>query len=117
MRCTILIYGTREGWEAMDADAFRALMATHRALQEELEASHELIDATELPLDDAKVVRVRAGAVDVSDGPLARLGQIVAGSYTVECVDVGRAVHIAGRLAEAEFGLVEVRRTTSQPRH
>jgi hypothetical protein len=113
----IVIYGNFEGWNAMDATSFRTLMAAHRALQEELRASGELVDTSELPLESAKVVRTRGGVSQVTDGPFVEVKEILAGYYIVECEGVDRATQIAAKLAEAEFGLVEVRQMTSQPNH
>ena len=60
MKYMILIYGNLEGWKAMDADAFRRLMAAHEALQQELRASGEFVETNELPVRNAKVA-VRIG--------------------------------------------------------
>ena len=54
---------------------------------------------------------------EVSDGPFVEVTEIFAGYYIVECEGMDRAIEIAGKLAEAEFGLVEVREMTSQPSH
>ncbi|WP_235916226.1 YciI family protein [Antrihabitans cavernicola] len=113
----ILIYGNRESWSAMDADSFRKLMSAHEALRAELEASGEFVDTNELPIDGAKIVRNKGGVAEVTDGPFVEVKEIVAGYYIVECPSMDRATEIAGKLSEAEFGLVEVRRMTSQPDH
>jgi hypothetical protein len=117
MRYMILIYGNFASWNAMDADSFRTLMVAHSALQEELRASGEFVDTNELPLDNAKVVRTTGGASQVTDGPFVEVKEILAGYYIVECEGIDRATQIAGKLAEAEFGLVEVRQMTSSPHH
>lgn len=44
-----------------------------------------------------------------SDGPFAEAKELLAGFYLVECEDIDRAIEIAGRIPEAELGLVEVR--------
>ena len=110
MRYMLLIYGSPEAWEALDQDS---LTAAHRALQDELRASGELIGAEELSIDDAKIVRTRGGRPVVTDGPFVEIKEIVAGYYIVECSGADRATEIAGRLAEAEFAPVEVRRIPS----
>jgi hypothetical protein len=92
-------------------------MAAHGALQQELKASGEFVDTNELPVDNAKIVRTKGGVSDVTDGPFVEIKEIVAGYYIVECAGIDRAIQIAGKLGEAEFGLVEVRQMTSQPRH
>lgn len=117
MKYMILIYGNLESWKAMDADSFGALMAAHSALQQELKGSGEFVDTNELPLENAKIVRTRGGVSEVTDGPFVEIKEIVAGYYIVECQDMDRATQIAGKLAEAEYGLVEVRQMTSQPSH
>jgi hypothetical protein len=117
MKYMILIYGNVESWKSMDADSFRALMAAHSALQEELKASGEFVDTNELPVDNAKIVRTKGGVSVVTDGPFVEIKEIVAGYYIVECTGIDRATQIAGKLAEAEFGLVEVRQMSSEPKH
>ena len=117
MKYMILIYGNLESWNAMDAESFGVLMAAHRALLAELQESGEFVDTNELPLDNAKIVRTKGGVPEVTDGPFVEIKEIVAGYYIVECEGVDRATEIASKLAEAEYGLVEVRQMTSQPQH
>ena len=117
MKYMILIYGNVEGWKAMNADSFTALMAAHAALQQELKDSGEFVDTHELPARNSKVVRTKGGVAEVTDGPFVEIKEIVAGYYIVDCEGMDRATEIAGKLAEAEFGLVEVRQLTSQPQH
>ena len=52
---------------------------------------------------------VRDGQVVTSDGPFAESKELLAGFYLLECESMGRAVEVAGRVPEAELGLVEVR--------
>lgn len=117
MRYMILIYGNVAAWNAMRADSFGTLMAAHHALVEELKALGEFVETNELPIEDSRTVRMRGGQSEVTDGPFVEIKEIVAGYYIVECDSVDRATAIAARLAEAEFGLVEVRRLTAQPSH
>ncbi len=117
MKYMILIYGNVESWEAMTPESFAALMAAHEALQAELKESGEFVDTNELPAENAKIVRRRDGVAEVTDGPFTEVKEIVAGYYIVDCVDMARATEIAGKLAESEFGLVEVRQMTSTPVH
>lgn len=117
MKYMILIYGNVESWKAMNPASFRALMAAHSSLQQELKASGEFVDTNELPVENAKIVRTKGGVSQVTDGPFVEIKEIVAGYYIVNCEDMDRATEIAGKLAEAEYGLVEVRQMSSQPRH
>jgi hypothetical protein len=52
---------------------------------------------------------VSEGRTVTSDGPFAEAKELLAGFYLVECEDIDRAIEIAGRIPEAELGLVEVR--------
>ena len=52
---------------------------------------------------------MRDGQTVSTDGPFAEAKELLAGFYLVECEGIDRAVEIAGRLPEAEFGLIEVR--------
>ena len=117
MKYMILIYGNVKSWEAMDGESFRRVMAAHGALVAELKASGEFVDTNELPVKNAKIVRSRAGVPEVTDGPFVEIKEIVAGYYIVQCDGMDRATQIASKLAEAEFGLVEVREMTSEPSH
>ncbi|MCW2751138.1 MAG: hypothetical protein JWR83_2248 [Aeromicrobium sp.] len=117
MKYMILIYGNVEGWSKMTPDSFAALMAAHDALKHELKDTGEFVDTNELPAENAKIVRTKGGVSEVTDGPFVEIKEIVAGYYIVECDSVDRATEIASKLAEAEFGLVEVRQMASQPRH
>ena len=117
MKYMLLIYGNHEGWGSMTQESFAALMAAHTSLQDELRASGEFIDTNELPIENSKIVRKQAGVPIVTDGPFVEVKEILAGYYLVDCESVERAAEIAMRLAEAEFGLVEVRQVSAQPDH
>ena len=109
MKYLLLIYGNHEAWTAM-GENFAALDAAHRALNAELTASGELIEANELDGLHSKVVRRDAGdALVVTDGPFVESREIVGGYYRVDCVDLDRAVEIAAKLEETRFSLVDVR--------
>ena len=57
----------------------------------------------------AKRVTHTDGSAVASDGPFAETKELLAGFYLVDCETEARAVEIAGRFPEAEFGLIEVR--------
>jgi hypothetical protein len=117
MQFMLLIYGTHKGWSAMTEEAFGELMAGHGRLQAELRATGEFVATNELPLENAKIVRRVDGALKIATGPLNPDGDIIAGYYQVECSGIDRATEIAERLAEVEFGLIEVRQTSRDPEH
>jgi hypothetical protein len=105
----LLIYGNHEAWTAM-GDNFAALDAAHKSLIAELTASGELIETNELDGEHSRIVR-RDGNDEllVTEGPFVEAREIVGGYYRVDCVDLDRAVEIAGKLEETRFSLVDVR--------
>jgi hypothetical protein len=115
LKYLILIYSnpaSREAWEAFSADERSEGLAYYAQLVEDLEASGELI-VTEALSDPSltKRVTVREGRPITSDGPFAEAKELLAGFFLVECESPERALEIAARVPEAEFGLVEVRPT------
>jgi hypothetical protein len=110
MKYMLLIYGNKAGWDSLTQNVIDEIGRTHRAVQNELSASGELLDHKELALDNAKIVRTARRIPVVTNGPFARAKEILGGYYLVDCVNLERATEIAGRFLEAEFAPIEVRR-------
>jgi hypothetical protein len=115
MKYLIQIYSnpeSRAAWEGFSPEERAEGYAYYRAISEELVSSGELL-ASE-PLADIslakRVTKTDDGAV-ASDGPFAETKELLAGFYLVDCDSEERAVEIAGRFPEAEYGLIEVRPT------
>jgi hypothetical protein len=109
----ILIYSnpaSREIWAGFSDDQRAEGFRYYAALTDELAASGELI-VFEALADPSLATRVsvRDGQTLTSDGPFAEAKELLAGFFLLECESVERAVEIAARVPEAEFGLVEVR--------
>jgi hypothetical protein len=109
----ILIYSnpaSREIWEGFSDDQRAEGFRYYAALTEELAASGELI-VSEALADPSltRRVSVRDGQAITSDGPFAEAKELLAGFFLLECESIDRAVEVAARVPEAEFGLVEVR--------
>lgn len=113
MKYVILIYrnpAARQMWESL-SDSDRAVgLAAYRELDAELAASGEHIasEALTYPEDGRQVWRREDGTIS-SDGPYAEVKEHLAGFYLIDCAGLDRAVEIAGRIPEADLGLVEVR--------
>jgi hypothetical protein len=88
---------------------------THRAVQNELSASGELLDHKEPALDNAKIVRTERLIPVITNGPFAGDKEILGGYYLVDCVSLERATEISSQFLEAEFAPIEVAPT--QRRH
>jgi hypothetical protein len=60
-------------------------------------------------VDTSTTVRVRDGAVSVTDGPFAETKEMLAGFYLVDALDLDEAIKIAADMPPAKYGSVEVR--------
>ena len=61
------------------------------------------------PVEDATTVRVRAGELLVTDGPLTESKEWVAGFDIVECDNLDDAIDYAARHPSARLGRIEIR--------
>jgi hypothetical protein len=61
------------------------------------------------PLEQARTVRVRNGAIVTTDGPFAETKELVAGFDVLECPDKETAAELAALHPVARFGAIEVR--------
>jgi hypothetical protein len=113
MKYLILIHSnpaSRAIWEGLPYEQRMELSRGHRALNERLAASGELIVSEGLAdISMAKRVSVRDGQTITSDGPFAEVKEHLAGFYLVECDSLERAVEIAAQTPDAAKGEVEVR--------
>jgi hypothetical protein len=113
VKYVILIYRnleSRQMWESL-SDSDRTLgLQVYYELDAELAASGEYIasEALTYPEDGRQVWRRADGSIS-SDGPYAEVKEHLAGFYLVDVAGLDRAVEIAGRVPEADMGLVEVR--------
>jgi hypothetical protein len=110
----LLIYGNAATWDAMSALGQDEVMRAHGAVIKELTASGELVANQALTTADARVVRVSGGVPAITDGPFTEAKEVLAGYYLVDCATLERAVAIAGRLPEAPFSPIEVRRVMDE---
>ena len=113
MKYLIQIYSNPESramWESFTPEQQAEGYAYYQAISDELVSSGEYVAAEALAdASLAKRVRQADGAAVASDGPFAETKELLAGFYLVDGETEARAVEIAGRFPEAEFGLIEVR--------
>jgi hypothetical protein len=84
-------------------------MALYEQLFADLQESGELVDAEQLAAPEtARVVSVGADGPVASDGPFIEAKEWFGGYYIVDVASLDRAVEIAGRLPEAQGGMVSV---------
>src|SRR4029078_1766255 len=61
------------------------------------------------PVETATRVRIRNGALTVTDGPFAETKEHLAGFYLVDARDLNDAIQIAAKIPPAREGSIEVR--------
>lgn len=103
MKYLCLVYLSPDKWNAVpDRECF----ASANGFRE----SGVLIAAEPLhPVETATTVRVRNGAVSVTDGPFAETKEQLAGFYLVDARDLNEAIQMAARIPPAREGSIEVR--------
>jgi hypothetical protein len=102
----LMMNGTRNdfaGFGKMAMEDIRAHIGFMHALNAELKASGEFVDAQGLePAETTKLVRARPGAAPaVTDGPFAESKEFLAGYCILECRSLERAIEIAARISAA----------------
>jgi hypothetical protein len=68
-----------------------------------------------LPHDTARTLRVRNGAVVVTDGPFVEAREQLGGYYVIDAASMDEALAIAARIPGAQIGCVEVRPIADDP--
>ncbi len=93
-----------------DADPYDPEFDNVEEWVEELDASGVRLHGARLrPPEDGRIVRIRHGRLEVTDGPFIETKEWIAGYDLLECDSLEQAVEIASRHPMARFGLVEVR--------
>jgi len=95
----------------LESDKLRAVPDHEcRACGEGLQALGRLVAAEALqPVETAKTLRVRQGAVRIVDGPFAETKELLAGFYLLEARNMDEALALAAKIPPAREGSIEVR--------
>jgi hypothetical protein len=98
-------------WDSDRADAESdAETAAVEAWDAEMKARGILVGGGFLqPTSSATTIKVRGGAVLVSDGPFAETKEQIAGFCVLECADLDEAIEVASRHPTALVGTFELR--------
>jgi hypothetical protein len=96
MKYLVLIAGSDEAWEALDADAQHAQQARAEAWWGEHTATGEILDGHQLqPSHTATTVRLdRAGDATVTDGPFVEGKEMVGGYGIIDVPDLDAAIKL-----------------------
>lgn len=110
MRYVHLVHFDTAAFSALPDAARQAIDRRALAKNAELEARGKLFLAEAIQSgENAVLVRVRDGAISVTDGPYVESKEQMAGFVLVEATDFDEAVALAAEDPMAEIGTIEVR--------
>jgi hypothetical protein len=106
----LLIYNNPSSLNAMPEADRQRIFDEVDVIMKELTASGELVGGQALAdPSQTRTVRVRGGVTAATDGPFIEAKEHLAGYLIVESDSIERAVEIAGRWPDAQYGAMEVR--------
>jgi hypothetical protein len=109
MKYLMLIYGNREKWDSIPAEAWPEVIAKQEAFNQKYRETGELLGAYGLAdAVDARLVRREDGVPAVTDGPYLETKEYMASFYLLDCVSEERAQQIAADMPWADEEPVEV---------
>jgi hypothetical protein len=109
VRFLAIIYGNRDFWASIPPEEWPGAIAAQDAFNDKHRRSGELVASFGLADEtQAKVVRVRAGAPVVTDGPYLETREYIASSWILDVPSLERALEIAADIPFAAKGAVEV---------
>jgi len=109
LKYLLMIYGNREKWESMPADAWPESIARQEAFNAKYRETGELLGAYGLAdAVNAKLVRRADGLPAVTDGPYLETKEYIASFYLLDCESQERAQQIAADMPWAEQEPVEL---------
>jgi hypothetical protein len=110
MKYLCLIFADEKKLDAMSKSEWDTLLAEHRAYDEALRKSGQLIVSEALePVRTATTIRVRNGKLSATDGPFAETKEQLGGFYLVEAKNLDEAIQVAAQIPAARLGSIEVR--------
>lgn len=109
MKYLLMIYGNREKWESLPAEAWPESIARQEAFNAKYRETGELLGAYGLAdAVNAKLVRRADGLPAVTDGPYLETKEYLASFWLLDCEDEHRALQIAADMPFADTDPVEV---------
>ena len=110
MKYLLMIHNNPAVYEAWSEEERNALFGEVDTIMKELTESGEFVLGQALAgVSETKIVRVRDGVVNVTDGPFAEATEHMGGYIIVDCETPERAVEIASRWPDAKHFAMEVR--------
>lgn len=110
MKYLCLAYEEEQVLTALSRSEWDALRRETIDYVESLQKNGHLILTNALKsAQTATMVRVRKGALTVTDGPFAETKEQLGGFFLIEARDLDEAIQIAGKWPSARLGSIEVR--------
>jgi hypothetical protein len=96
MKYMVLIAGSDEAWDALDAESQRVQIGRVRTWWDEHTSAGEILEGYQLqPADTATTVRLdQAGNPTVTDGPFVEGKEMVGGYGIIEVPDLDAAIRL-----------------------
>jgi hypothetical protein len=109
MKYMAIIYGNKALWESFSGEQAGEAIAAQDAFNERYAQSGELLGAYGLGDElTARTVRVREGAMAVTDGPYVEAKEFVSSFCLLDCETEQRALELAAQMPFAAQNAVEV---------
>jgi hypothetical protein len=109
MRYLCLIYLDEQEMAEMPHAEMNDLNVRHLALNDDLRASGNLVEASALESSASAVrFRIRSGKRTIMDGPFAETKELIAGFYLIEAPNMEHAIGIATRFPSAPYATIEL---------
>ena len=110
MKSLCLAYEAEEALTTLSRSEWDALRSETLAYVDTLRSSGHLILTHALKsAHTATTLRVRKGALSVTDGPFAETKEQLGGFFLIEAKDLTEAIHLAEKWPSARLGSIEVR--------
>lgn len=110
MQYMLMIYEAEHIWEDKTEEERLTTLKGHGALRARLEADNVAYSGHPLmPTSAATVLRQRAGAREITDGPYAETKEQLAGYYVVDCPSLDDALDYAALIPNSNTGSIEIR--------
>ena len=110
MKYLCLAYEEERILNALNKSEWEVLRRETLDYVQELNEKGVLVSAEPLEsVRTASTVRVRDGALSITDGPFAETKEILGGFFMIDVKDLNEALKIASKWPSARFGSIEVR--------
>jgi hypothetical protein len=110
MKYLCIVHCQADAFDQQTPEEKRKLDSDSLAYDKELMARGVYIHAEALQSPQAAtIVKVRNGAMSMTDGPFSEAKEQIAGFILIEARDMAQAIDIAGQIPMARIGTIEVR--------